>query len=49
LNITKTSSPIKKWPIELGREFSKDETEMAEKKIKEMLNILSHQRHENQN
>jgi hypothetical protein len=43
------NNPITKWGTELNREFSTEEYQMAEKHLKKMFNILSHQRNANQN
>ncbi|KAL6083093.1 hypothetical protein STEG23_032669 [Scotinomys teguina] len=48
-DIKTSNSPIEKWAIELNREFMAEEYRMAGKTLKEMLNILTHQRNANQN
>ncbi|KAL6089245.1 hypothetical protein STEG23_036601 [Scotinomys teguina] len=48
-DIKTPNSPIEKWAIELNREFTAEEYRMAERTLKEMLNILTHQRNANQN
>ncbi|KAL6083832.1 hypothetical protein STEG23_027742 [Scotinomys teguina] len=47
-DIKTPNSPIEKWAIELNREFTAEEYRMVER-LKEMLNILTHQRNANQN
>ncbi|KAL6090488.1 hypothetical protein STEG23_023931, partial [Scotinomys teguina] len=48
-DIKPPNSPIEKWAIELNREFTAEEYQMVQKTLKEMLNILTHQRNANQN
>jgi hypothetical protein len=49
LDSRETNNPTKKWGIELNKEFSTEECQMAEKASKEMFNILNHQGNVNQN
>jgi hypothetical protein len=39
---------IKKWGTELNREFSTEESQIAQEALKEILKFLSHQRNTNQ-
>jgi hypothetical protein len=43
LNSRNSNNPIKKWGIELNKEFSTEEYQRAEKHLKKMFNILNHQ------
>jgi hypothetical protein len=49
LDSRETNYPIKKWGTELNKEFSIEEYQMAEKHLKKMFNILSHQGNAYQN
>ena len=49
MDYRKQNNPIKKWGTELNKEFSSEEYQMAEKHLKEMFNILNHQRNASQN
>jgi hypothetical protein len=45
----KSNKPIKNWGTELNKESSSEEYQMAEKHLKKMFSILSHQGNANQN
>jgi hypothetical protein len=49
LTTKKPNNPIKKWGTELNREFTTEESRMAEKHLKEKIKVLSHQGNTNQN
>ena len=49
LDSRKPNNPIKKWGTELNKEFSTEEYQMAERLLKKMFNIPSHQGNANQN
>ena len=49
LDIKILNNPIKKWGIELNREFSTEEVQMGKKTLKVKLNFLSDQGNANQN
>ena len=42
-NHYKTNTPIKKWCIELNRKFTTEESQVAEKHLKEMFKVLCDQ------
>ena len=44
-----SNNPIKKWGLELNKEFSHEGYLMAEKHLKKMFSILNHQENANQN
>ena len=49
LTSKKQNNRIKKCGIELNREYTKEESQMAKKHIKEMFNILSYPENANEN
>jgi hypothetical protein len=49
INNKHPNNPIKKWDSELNKEFSPEEYRMAEKHLKKMFKILTHQGNANQN
>ena len=49
LDIKIPNNPILKLGTDLNREFSAEESQMTERYLKGLLNILNHQGNENQN